>query len=178
VKLGALPLSFHKAIEDAAFETLKQGLYGWEVTDIVVTLTHTGYSSPVSTAGDFRKLTPLVLMEALSQAGTVVYEPINQFELTVPVKAISKTLFKLSTLNAVFDQPVLHNDSFLLTGTIPVATTEDLKRELHSFTEGEGVFLAKPGGYSKIEGDFPTRKRADYNPLNRKDYLLHILHAY
>ena len=178
VKLGALPLSFHKAIEEAAFDTLKQGLYGWEVADIVVTLTHTGYSSPVSTAGDFRKLAPLVLMEALSQAGTDVYEPINQFELSVPVKAISKTMFKLSTSNAVFDRPSLHNDTFLLTGTLPVATTEDFKRELHSFTEGEGVFMAKPSGYNRMESDFPTRKRADYNPLNRKDYLLHILHAY
>jgi ribosomal protection tetracycline resistance protein len=178
VKLGELPLSFHKAIEEAAFDTLKQGLYGWEVTDTIVTLTHTGYSSPVSTAGDFRKLAPLVLMEALSQAGMDVYEPINQFELRVPVNTISKAMFKLSVLKATFEKPILHNDTFLLTGTLPVATTEEFKRGLHSFTEGEGVFIAKPAGFSKIEGEFPTRKRMDYNPLNRKDYLLHILHTY
>jgi ribosomal protection tetracycline resistance protein len=174
---GILPHGFARTIEEMVHTTLLQGLYGWEVTDIAVTLYQTAWPTG-STAADFRNLTPLVLMEALSQAGTAVYEPINQFELTVPVKSISKTLFKLSTSNAVFEQPVLHNDTFLLTGTLPVATTEDLKRELHSFTEGEGVFLAKPGGFSKIEGTFPTRKRADYNPLNRKDYLLHILHAY
>ncbi len=32
VELGSLPLAFHKAIEDTVFQTLKQGLYGWEVT--------------------------------------------------------------------------------------------------------------------------------------------------
>jgi hypothetical protein len=30
---------------------------------------------PLSTAADFRKLTPLVLMQALKRAGTVVCEP-------------------------------------------------------------------------------------------------------
>lgn len=178
VKLGALPLSFHRAIEETVYETLKQGLYGWEVADIAVILTHTGYSSPVTVAGDFRKLVPLVLMDALSQAGTAVYEPLNQFELSVPASAISKALFKLSALQAVFERPILRGETFLLTGTLPVATTEEFKRSLHSLSEGEGVFLAKPSGFRKIEHAFPTRKRADYNPLNRKDYMLHILHAY
>lgn len=35
-----------------------------------------------------------------------------------------------------------------------------------------------PSGFRKIEPPFPTRKRADYNPLNREEYMLHILHAY
>ena len=78
VELGSLPLAFHKAIEDTVFQTLKQGLYGWEVTDIIVTLTHTGYASPVTTASDFRNLTPLVLMDALKQAETCVYEPVKR----------------------------------------------------------------------------------------------------
>lgn len=178
VKLGSLPLAFHKAIEDTVFDTLKQGLYGWEVTDIIVTLIHTGYSSPVTVAGDFRKLVPLVLMEALYRAGTDVYEPMNQFELSVPVHTISKAMFKLSALKAVFEKPILHNNIFILTGILPVAVTENFKQGLHSFTEGEGVFIAKPFGFNKIEHTFPTRKRVDYNPLNRKDYLLHVLHAY
>ncbi|MGI9058566.1 MAG: GTP-binding protein [Ktedonobacteraceae bacterium] len=178
VKLGSLPLPFHRAIEETALETLKQGLYGWEVTDVAVILTHTGYSSPITTAGDFRKLVPLVLMDALSQAGTVVYEPLNQFELSAPIHAISKAMFRLSALKADFERPILRGDTFLLTGTLPVATTEEFKRSQHSFTEGEGVFLTKPSGFRKIEHAFPTRKRADYNPLNRKDYMLHILHTY
>ncbi|MEZ4663870.1 MAG: hypothetical protein R2911_40575 [Caldilineaceae bacterium] len=53
VHLGSLPLPLHRAIEETVFETLKQGLYGWEVTDIAVTLTHSGYSSVASTARRF-----------------------------------------------------------------------------------------------------------------------------
>ena len=61
-ELGSLPLAFYRAIEETVYETLTQGLSGWEVTDCVVTLTHAGFNSVLSTAGDFRKLTPLVLM--------------------------------------------------------------------------------------------------------------------
>ncbi|MGH2480339.1 MAG: tetracycline resistance protein, partial [Ktedonobacteraceae bacterium] len=174
---GALPLAFHRAIEETVRATLAQGVYGWEVTDIVVTLTHTGYNSHKqdgTKGGDFRNLVPLVLMEALSQAGTDVYEPINQFDLSVPIHAISTAIFKLSQLRAVYGQPVLHNDTFLLTGTLPVATTEEFRRELPAFTEGEGVFLAQEAGFLKKEGEYPTRKRMDHDPLNRKEYLLYI----
>ncbi|KIV76164.1 Ribosome protection-type tetracycline resistance related protein [Bacillus mycoides] len=178
VELGSLPLAFHKAIEDTVFQTLKQGLFGWEVTDIIVTLTHTGYASPVTTASDFRNLTPLVLMDALKQAKTCVFEPINEFELTVPEHAISTAMYKLAAIPATFAEPTLHNDSYHLTGSLPVAKTEDFKRMLHSFTEGEGIFITKPTGFTKLTAPFPTRKRVDYNPLNRKDYLLRVLKAY
>ncbi|PKJ52164.1 elongation factor G [Bacillus sp. SN10] len=178
VVLGSLPLAFHKAIEDTVFQTLKQGLYGWEVTDISVTLTHTGYASPVTTASDFRNLTPLVLMDALKQAETYVYEPVNEFELTVPEHAISTAMYKLAAIPATFAEPIFNNDSYQLTGSLPVVKTENFKRMLHSFTEGEGIFTTKPSGYTKLKAPFPTRKRVDYNPLNRKDYLLHVLKAY
>ncbi|HHB2170313.1 TetM/TetW/TetO/TetS family tetracycline resistance ribosomal protection protein [Bacillus cereus] len=178
VELGSLPLAFHKAIEDTVFQTLKQGLYGWEVTDISVTLTHTGYASPVTTASDFRNLTPLVLMDALKQAETYVYEPVNEFELTVPEHAISTAIYKLAAIPATFAEPIFNNDSYQLTGSLPVAKTEHFKRMLHSFTEGEGIFTTKPAGFTKITATFPTRKRVDNNPLNRKDYLLHVLKAY
>ncbi|MBF7149650.1 elongation factor G [Bacillus toyonensis] len=178
VELGTLPLAFHKAIEDTVFQTLKQGLYGWEVTDIIVTLTHTGYASPVTTASDFRNLTPLVLMDALQQAETCVFEPLNEFELTVPEHAISTAMYKLAAIPATFTEPILHNDSYHLTGSLPIAKTENFKRMLHSFTEGEGIFTTKPAGFTMLMAPFPTRKRVDFNPLNRKDYLLHVLKAY
>ncbi|WP_270607190.1 elongation factor G [Bacillus mobilis] len=178
VELGSLPLAFHKAIEDTVFQTLKQGLYGWEVTDMIVTLTHTGYASPVTTASDFRNLTPLVLMDALKQAKTCVYEPVNEFELNVPEYAISTAMYKLAAIPATFSEPILNTNSYQLTGSLPVAKTEHFKRMLHSFTEGDGIFTVNPTGYTKLKAPFPTRKRVDYNPLNRKDYLLHVLRAY
>ncbi|MBU5442158.1 translation factor GTPase family protein [Paenibacillus sp. MSJ-34] len=178
VELGSLPLAFHKAIEETVFHTLKQGLYGWEVTDIVVTLTHTGYFSPASAAGDFRKLVPLVLMQALAEAGTDVYEPIYRFELTVPEAMMSKAVFKLSAVQAAVHETNVQNGMSHIRGTIPVSVTESFKRSLHSFTQGEGLIMVEPAGSVRVKDGVPTRARTDYNPLNRNEYLLHVLHAY
>ena len=81
VELGSLPLPFQRAIKESVEDTLREGLLGWEVRDLIVTLTHTGYSSPVTTAGDFRNLVPLVLMKALHEASTLVYEPYHSYFL-------------------------------------------------------------------------------------------------
>ena len=100
VELGSMPFAFLKAVEETVAATLRQGLHGWQVTDCVVTMTHSGYwprqshahahfdKSMSSTAGDFRNLTPLVLMDALKQAGTAVYEPVHRFHLEIPADAL------------------------------------------------------------------------------------------
>ncbi|HEX5299027.1 MAG TPA: translation factor GTPase family protein, partial [Streptosporangiaceae bacterium] len=84
----AVPLYIYKNVENFAAamerhvtETLRQGLCGWQVTDCTVSLIRSQYSvpdGPPSTRGplsgpqDFRKLAPLVVMDALKRAGTVV----------------------------------------------------------------------------------------------------------
>ena len=95
-----MPLAFFRAVEDTVRETLRQGIYGWEVTDCTVAMTHSGYlgkhglghqrfnKSISSTGEDFRKLTPLVVMTALRQARTVVCEPIHRFRLDVPADTL------------------------------------------------------------------------------------------
>ena len=144
VELGSLPLAFQKAIKDTVFEVLQEGLYGWAVTDTIVTLTHTGYASPVSTAKDFRSLTPLVLMAALDQAGTEVYEPMNVIQFILPENSLSKVLSKLAALDGTYQEPAFHNGTVHVHGTIPVLTTDLLKAEVHSLTSGEGMLTVKP----------------------------------
>jgi ribosomal protection tetracycline resistance protein len=69
--LGTMPRAFSKAVEETVHEALQQGLYGWQVTDCTVTMTHSGYlprqshahqgfaKEMSSTGADFRGLTPL-----------------------------------------------------------------------------------------------------------------------
>ena len=57
-------------------EALEEGPSGWQVTDCRVTIWNTGYASPVTLAADFRRLTKLLIAEALERAGTWVCEPL------------------------------------------------------------------------------------------------------
>ena len=155
-------------------EALRQGLYGWQVTDCTVTMTHSGYASPVSTAGDFRKLTPLVLMSALKQAGTVVCEPIHRFHLEIPADTLGSTVRALARLHAAPQATAMRGSSCTLEGEIPAARVHELQRRLRALTRGEGVLECAFDRYQPVRGPIPTRARTDHNPLNRKEYLLHV----
>ncbi|MEV6646075.1 translation factor GTPase family protein [Amycolatopsis sp. NPDC051371] len=174
VELGSLPLAFHKAIEETVHTTLEQGLYGWEVLDVAVTLTHTAFFSPLSAAGDFRKMTPLVLMAALKQAGTRVYEPVHRFELEIPANAVSAALLKLADLRGVPGEPVAGPSSYTLHGTIPAEHVHAFEQALLALGQGEGVFLSEFDDYRPYPGPPPTRPRTGENPLDRKDYLAQV----
>lgn len=176
VELGSLPLAFHKAIEETVRTTLRHGLYGWQVTDCLVTLTRTGFASPVSAADDFRKVTPLVLMSALARAGTRVHEPVSSFELEVPAARLSPVLAKLAEAGAVPGVPVAEGDVFRVEGTMPTSRVHDFGGKVPGLTHGEGVFLTELRGYRPAVGDVPVRPRPEgADPLNRDEYLLHVL---
>ncbi|GAB3413040.1 GTP-binding protein [Flindersiella endophytica] len=180
VQRGSLLRSFHTAIEDTVHECLRQGLYGWEVLDCKVTLTHSAYNSVSSSAGDFRRLTPLVLMSALREAGTRVFEPINHYELEVPPDTVSVVMAKLLDAGASTDSTVIGADIAVLEGLIPAGRARGVEIQVPGLTHGEGVFLSQFSGYRSLGDvpDPPRRPRLDDNPLDRKAYLLNLgLHS-
>jgi ribosomal protection tetracycline resistance protein len=143
VELGGLPRAYHTAIEETVRRGLRRGPHGWEVTDCVITLTHTAYDPPMTTAGDFRTLTALVLTEALRRAGTRVYEPVNRFELEVPPDALTIVLAKLTELGAT----VTVRSDGVLEGVLPAGRVHAFERRLPGMSRGEGVFLSRFDGF-------------------------------
>src|SRR5262249_56622046 len=84
---------FAKHLDEYVRLALVEGLYGWQVTDCVVTLSTTAYSladgppsrrGSMPTARDIKKLVPLVLAQALEQAGSAVCEPVFRIHAGVP----------------------------------------------------------------------------------------------
>jgi len=142
VELGALPLSFHTAIEESVRSRLLAGPQGWEVTDCRVTVTRTAFFPPLSTAGHFRSVAALALDRALREAGTEVCEPVDRFELEVPADSGPRVLPRLVALRAVPDEPQAGPSIWRLTGTIPADSIPAFEQELRGLTRGEGLFLS------------------------------------
>jgi ribosomal protection tetracycline resistance protein len=186
VELGSMPLAFFRAVEDTARETLRQGLHGWAVPDCTVAMTHSGYlgkhslghqrfnKSMSSTGEDYRKLTPLVLSDALRQAGTVVCEPIHRFHLDAPADTLGPLLAALTRLRAVPLGQTARGSALTLEGDIPAARVHELRAELPALTCGEGVLECSFDRYEPVTGVAPTRPRTDDNPLNREEYLQRV----
>ena len=187
VELGSMPYSFFRAVEETVRETLREGLLGWEVIDCTVTMTHSGYyprqshmhgtfdKSMSSTAGDFRNLTPLVLMSALRRAGTRVYEPVLGFRLEIPADTLGPLVPVLTRLQAVAHSSTVHGETSVVDGEIPAARVHDLERAVPALTRGEGVLESSFDHYRPVRGAAPSRPRTDHDPLDRKDYLLQVL---
>jgi ribosomal protection tetracycline resistance protein len=185
--LGKMPLAFFKAVEDTVHQTLHQGIHGWQVTDCLVTMTHAGYSarhshahqrfnkSMSSTGEDYRGLTPLVLMDALRHAGTAVFEPMHRFQVELPADTFGALAPVLSRLRAVSQTQEIHGVAYVLEGLIPAAGVYSLQQQLPALTRGEGVFESAFACYQPVVGAAPDRPRTDHNPLDRKEYLLHVL---
>jgi ribosomal protection tetracycline resistance protein len=186
VELGSMPYAFMRAVEETVHETLRQGLRGWQVTDCTVTLTHSGYAprqshahatfdkSMSSTGWDFRHLTPLVVMSALRQAGTRVYEPMHRFRLDLPAEVFGAVLPVLSRLRAVPRTSATRGTAYVVEGDIPAASVHDLERRLPALTSGEGVLECAFDHYQEVRGEPPARPRSDHDPLNRREYLLRV----
>jgi ribosomal protection tetracycline resistance protein len=172
--------NFTAAMEQFIAGTLRQGLRGWQVTDCTVTLTRSQYSvpdgppatrGPLSSPQDFRKLTPLVVMAALRQAGTVVCEPVHRFRLDTPADTLNALLPVLARLRAVPEVSATSGLWCTVEGDIPVARVHALRQQIPPLTRGEGVFESTFDHYQPVNGPAPGRPRTDDNPLNREEYL-------
>ncbi len=171
VELGSLPLAFHRAIEETVRHALEQGVYGWPVTDTVVTLTHCGYWSPITVAADFRNLTPLALAQALERAGTRVYEPCHRFDIEVPHERLGPVTAYLAQLGAHIHETTPDASSWRITGDLPARAVDVAKQRLVGLSRGEGVWTSQPSGDRAVKGAPPTRPRTDGNPYDRPEYL-------
>ncbi|MDA1360029.1 TetM/TetW/TetO/TetS family tetracycline resistance ribosomal protection protein [Glycomyces luteolus] len=187
VELGSMPFAFFKAVEETVHETLREGLHGWQVEGVAVTMTHSGYwarqssahggfdKSMSSTAGDFRNLVPLVLMAALRRAGTVVCEPLHRFRIELPAADLGGVLAALAKLRAVPEPPELGGGRCALEGTIPAGAVHGLGQRLPGLTSGEGVLESVFERHEPVTGPVPSRPRTDANPLDREAYLLAVM---
>jgi len=160
--------SFTQHMDEYVREALREGVFGWQVTDCTVTMTKCIYSvpdgppsrrGPLSTAADFRKLTPLVLRQALERARPVVCEPIVRIRLEVPTDAIGPVLAALGRLGATVEPPTLRSNLSVLEAVLPAALAQDLQRQLPGLTGGEGVLDSTFAGYQPVSGVPPTRRQ-------------------
>jgi ribosomal protection tetracycline resistance protein len=185
-----LPIHIYKTVQSFAASmtqyigrTLQEGLHGWQVTDCLVTMNACGYfasdgarvgdTTPRTTAADFRKLTPLVLMLALAEAGTLVCEPMIRVHIETPSPTLAAVLASVARLGGVVEATSMRGDLATIATTVPAASAQDLQRRLPGLSGGEGVAETNFAGYRPVSSAPPTRRRTMANPLNREEYMRH-----
>ncbi len=174
--------NFTAHVESWVSETLSEGLYGWEVTDCIVTMDHCAYGvadGPPSRRGnssssDFRYLTPIVVLEALRAAGPVVCEPLVTVTLEVPTDSLHRVLTALGRAGASIEEVAAQGELSFVRATLTSEEAVDLQRSLPALTSGEGVKDSAHNGYRPCKGSTPRRQRTTVNPLDRPSYLAQL----
>ncbi|MBB6669848.1 elongation factor G [Cohnella nanjingensis] len=165
--------SYQNEVARRVPEALQQGLRGWEVTDLKVTLVegehHVWHTHPL----DFVIATPMGVMDGLARIGTKLLEPLLRFRLSVPEEFGGKLMNELVVMRGAFDAPVLAGERMEIEGVLPVATSLDFPARLGSMTKGRGVLSTFFAGYQESPQDADaTRNRRGVNPLDQAKYIL------
>ncbi|MEK3865316.1 translation factor GTPase family protein [Paenibacillus sp. FSL H7-0716] len=159
-------------------EALQQGLYGWEVTDLKVTLIegqhHVWHTHPL----DFAVATPMGIMDGLARVGTKLLEPILQVRIVVPEENGGRVMNDLVQMRGTFEPPMLQGERMIIEGRLPLATSLDYPVSLSSYTKGRSTFTSFFAGYEECPPDVSAeRTRRGVNPLDQAKYILSVRKA-
>jgi ribosomal protection tetracycline resistance protein len=151
VSYGYLNKSFQNAVREGVVNGLKNGLKGWNVTDMKVIFYRAYYDSVTSTPADFRKLAPIVLKHALKEVGTFLLEPILEYEIVVPEENCGRVICDIETMGGAVSDIITSSTTIKLYGKVPLETSKDFKKILASYTKGKGTFTVNNVSYKKCE---------------------------
>ncbi|MBN2663558.1 MAG: TetM/TetW/TetO/TetS family tetracycline resistance ribosomal protection protein [Bacteroidales bacterium] len=178
VSFDKIKQKYQNQVQEAITISLKQGIKGWEVTDIKITLIdgedHEQHTHP----HDFTVATPMGIMNGLKNSDTSLLEPILNFRITIPEEFLGSIAGDLTKMRATFKNPQFENGKATLTGKIPASTSLDYSIKLASKTGGKGKISTKFDSYQKctLEEGKTTPFRG-ISPLDTAKYILHIRNA-
>ncbi len=170
---------YQNEVEETVPIALKQGIKGWEVTDVKITLVegedHTMHSRP----GDFILATPMGVLRALEKAGSTLLEPMYDYTLHFLEGHLGAVTSELTKIRASFEPPIFDGEEVRLNGQMPVATSQDFPLKLNSLSSGRGRIRLQFGGYQPCaDEDGETRAYRGVNPLDESLWILHKRGAY
>jgi small GTP-binding protein len=164
---------YQNEVERTIGAALKQGIKGWEVTDIRITLIE-GEDHPVhSRAGDFAVATPMGIMNGLVNTGTILLEPVIRYKIDAPEELLGIITSDITQMRGNFDSPVIGSGRFTLTGELPLATSIDYPVKLSSRSGGKARISTSFCGYRECTDEQGViRPYRGISPLDTAKYIL------
>ncbi|MBK6344922.1 MAG: TetM/TetW/TetO/TetS family tetracycline resistance ribosomal protection protein [Bacteroidales bacterium] len=164
---------YQNEVERTIGAALKQGIKGWEVTDIRITLIE-GEDHPVhSRAGDFAVATPMGIMNGLVNTGTTLLEPMIRFKIDAPEELLGVITSDITQMRGNFDSPGISPGRFTLTGELPLSTSIDYPVKLSSRSGGKARIFTFFCGYRECTDEQGViRPYRGISPLDTAKYIL------
>ena len=152
---------------------LKQGVLGWQVDDIKITLIEGEDHEMHTKSNDFAIATPMGIMEGLTHSESTLLEPILSFRISAPEENLGVIISELIKLRAEFESPIIENAQCKIKGEIPLASSINFPIKLSSMTSGKGKIISKFSTYKACDTSLgKTRDFKGISPLDTAKYIL------
>jgi ribosomal protection tetracycline resistance protein len=173
VAVNDIQQKYQNEVERSIEGALKQGIKGWEVTDIRITLIE-GEDHPMhSRAGDFAVATPMGIMNGLVNSETTLLEPMIRFKIDASEDLLGLITSDITNMRGTFESPEIQNDRFTLTGVLPLATSLDYPVKLSSRSGGKARISTYFSGYQECSDEQGViRPYKGISPLDTAKYIL------
>ncbi len=175
VHVRKIKARYQHQIEQGLANALRQGMMGWPVDDVHITLIdgedHQFHTHPL----DFIIAAPMALMDGLRRAETVLLEPVLELKISLPSEAGGRVMSEIVAMRGETKETQLtgSDDEMLLIAEVPARTSMDFPTRLAALTGGRGMLTSRVCGYR----DCPVESgascpRAGVNPLDTSKYIL------
>lgn len=173
VPVNDVQQKYQNEVEKSISGALKQGIKGWEVTDLHITLIEGEDHHVHSRAGDFTVATPMGIMDGLVNAGTTLLEPMIRYKIDAPEELLGIITSDITRMRGDFDSPVILNERFVLSGNLPMATSIDFPVKLSSRSSGKARISSHFSGYRECSDEQGViRPFKGISPLDTAKYIL------
>lgn len=173
ISVNDVQKKYQNEVERTIPETLKQGIKGWEVTDIKITLIEGEEHQIHSNSGDFMVATPMGIMDGLKNTDTTLLEPLISFKITAAENLLGAIVSDITQMRGSFDSPELEKGKFSLSGILPVAESLDFPIRLSSRSGGKAKISTTFHGYQACtDEEGQIREYKGVNPLDSAKWIL------
>jgi ribosomal protection tetracycline resistance protein len=173
VSVNDVQQKYQNEVERSIAGALKQGIKGWEVTDLRITLIE-GEDHPVHTRpGDFAIATPMGIMDGLVNTGTTLLEPMIEYKIDAPEDLLGIITSDITRMRGTFESPTIANGRFILHGNLPLSTSLDYPVKLSSRSAGKARISTNFSGYRECTDEQGViRPYKGISPLDTAKYIL------
>ena len=160
IRKDTVPLEFHPAIEDGVRGALESGgVLGFPLIQMRVTIRRADFNPAESSAVAYTAAASAAFERALEKAGTVILEPVMEFEIQVPDSYYGAVSTDLQKRRADLKGVDLEGGLRILRGLVPLAEVFGYPNVLRSLSQGRAAITLEPRSYSPVPEAVAARFR-------------------
>ena len=166
-------MRYQHQVEQAIPLATRQGILGWQVDDVKITLIdgnhHQFHTHPL----DFIVATPVAFLDGLRRGGSTLLEPILDMRITVPEECAGRVMGEIIAMRGETRDSKPVRGMIRMECDVPVATSVDFSQRLAAITGGRGAMSTTLKGYSDCPLELgKTCERRGVDPLDTSKYIL------